>query len=144
VLEVERWAELRREHFVRGVPIRELVRRTGLARNTVKRALRSLALPGGGRGNTRMTYGVSCASLRCTCSSPVAQPAGSSASRRLERPDPRPALPRKEERVLARLWLTPTARSYGSGPCRDERISRERSSRHPGADERNGERLSEN
>jgi len=35
VLDVERWAELRREHFVRGVPIKELVRRTGLARNTV-------------------------------------------------------------------------------------------------------------
>jgi transposase len=41
VLEVERWAELRREHFVRGVPIKELVRRTGLARNTVRVALRS-------------------------------------------------------------------------------------------------------
>jgi transposase len=45
VLDVERWAELRREHFVRGVPIKELVRRTGLARNTVKRALRSDAPP---------------------------------------------------------------------------------------------------
>lgn len=32
---------LRREHFVRGVPIKELVRRTGLARNTVRAALRS-------------------------------------------------------------------------------------------------------
>jgi transposase len=41
VLDVERWAELRREHFVRGVPIKELVRRTGLARNTVRAALRS-------------------------------------------------------------------------------------------------------
>ena len=38
---MERWAELRREHFVRGVPIKELVRRTGLARNTVRAALRS-------------------------------------------------------------------------------------------------------
>jgi transposase len=45
VLDVERWAELRREHFVRGVSIKELVRRTGLARNTVKRALRSEAPP---------------------------------------------------------------------------------------------------
>ena len=34
MLDVERWAELRREHFVRGVSIKELVRRTGLARNT--------------------------------------------------------------------------------------------------------------
>jgi hypothetical protein len=41
VLDVERCAELRREHFVRGVAIKELVRRTGLARNTIKRALRS-------------------------------------------------------------------------------------------------------
>jgi len=32
VLDVERWAELRREHFVRGVSIKELMRRTGLAR----------------------------------------------------------------------------------------------------------------
>ena len=38
---VEQWAELRREYFVRGVSIRELVRRTGLSRNTVRRALRS-------------------------------------------------------------------------------------------------------
>ena len=41
MLDVERWAELRREHFVRGVSIKELVRRTGLARNTVRVALRS-------------------------------------------------------------------------------------------------------
>jgi transposase len=41
VLDVERWAELRREHFVRGVSINELVRRTGLARNTIRTALRS-------------------------------------------------------------------------------------------------------
>ncbi len=41
MLDVERWAELRREHFVRGVSISELVRRTGLARNTVRAALRS-------------------------------------------------------------------------------------------------------
>jgi hypothetical protein len=45
VLDVERWAELRGEHFVRGVSIKELVRWTGLARNTVKRALRSGAPP---------------------------------------------------------------------------------------------------
>jgi transposase len=41
VLEVERWAELRREHFVRRVPIKELARRYGIDRNTVRRALRS-------------------------------------------------------------------------------------------------------
>jgi len=38
---VERWAELRREHFVRGVSIKELVRRYGIDRNTVRRALRA-------------------------------------------------------------------------------------------------------
>jgi transposase len=41
LVDVERWAELRREHFVRGVSINELVRRTGLARNTVRAALRA-------------------------------------------------------------------------------------------------------
>lgn len=45
MLDVERWAELRREHFVRGVSIKELARRTGLARNTVRVALRSEAPP---------------------------------------------------------------------------------------------------
>src|SRR3954453_4757369 len=38
---VEQWAELRREHFVRGVSIKALARRTGLSRNTVRAALRS-------------------------------------------------------------------------------------------------------
>jgi transposase len=46
VVDVEQWAELRREHFVRGVSIKELMRRTGLARNTVRAALRSEAPPG--------------------------------------------------------------------------------------------------
>jgi hypothetical protein len=41
VLDVARWAELRREHFVRGVPIKELMRRTGWVRNTIRAALRS-------------------------------------------------------------------------------------------------------
>jgi transposase len=45
VLDVERWAELRREHFVRGVSIKELARRTGLSRNTVRLALRSQSPP---------------------------------------------------------------------------------------------------
>ena len=43
---MEQWAELRREHFVRGVSIKELMRRTGLARNTIRTALRSEAPPG--------------------------------------------------------------------------------------------------
>jgi transposase len=41
VVSVERWAELRREHFVAGKSIRELARSTGLSRNTIRRALRS-------------------------------------------------------------------------------------------------------
>ena len=45
MLEVELWAELRREHFVRGVSIKELARRTGLSRNTIRKALRSDAPP---------------------------------------------------------------------------------------------------
>ncbi|MDQ2884442.1 MAG: IS21 family transposase [Actinomycetota bacterium] len=45
VLDVERWAELRREHFVRGVAIKELVRRSGLSRNTIRVALRSQEPP---------------------------------------------------------------------------------------------------
>src|SRR3954469_8019236 len=42
---VEQWAELRREHFVRGVSIKELARRTGLSRNTIRAALRSPGPP---------------------------------------------------------------------------------------------------
>jgi hypothetical protein len=45
VLDVERWAELGREHFGRGVGIKELVRRTGFSRNTIRAALRSDAPP---------------------------------------------------------------------------------------------------
>jgi transposase len=45
VLDVERWAELRREHFVRGVGVRELARRFGVSRNTVRVALRSDRAP---------------------------------------------------------------------------------------------------
>ena len=45
MLGVERWAELRREHFVGGVSIKELARRCGIDRNTVRRALRSDAPP---------------------------------------------------------------------------------------------------
>jgi transposase len=41
LLDVELWAELRREHFVRGVSIKQLARRTGLSRNTVRKALRA-------------------------------------------------------------------------------------------------------
>ena len=41
VVEVEQWAEIRRRHFVRGLSKREISRRTGLARDTVDRAVRS-------------------------------------------------------------------------------------------------------
>ena len=45
MVDVEQWAELRREHFVRGVSIKQLVARTGLSRNTVRAALRAPAPP---------------------------------------------------------------------------------------------------
>ena len=45
VLGVEEWAELRRLHFVQGVSIRGLERRTGLHRQTIRRALRLTAPP---------------------------------------------------------------------------------------------------
>ena len=45
MLDVKLWAELRREHFVRGVSIKKLVDGTGLSRNTIRKALRSDAPP---------------------------------------------------------------------------------------------------
>lgn len=42
---MEQWAQLRREHFVDGVSIKELARRTGLSRNTVRAAVRSDSPP---------------------------------------------------------------------------------------------------
>jgi transposase len=45
LLDVEGWAELRREHFVRGISIKELARRTGMSRNTIRSALRSATAP---------------------------------------------------------------------------------------------------
>ncbi len=45
MLVVEQWAELRRLHFVDGVSVRELARRTGLHRKTIRRALASADPP---------------------------------------------------------------------------------------------------
>jgi transposase len=45
VVDVEQWAEIRRMHFVGGVSIKEIARRTGRDRNTVRRALRSSGPP---------------------------------------------------------------------------------------------------
>jgi transposase len=45
VVSVEQWAEVRRMHFVEGLGIREIRRRTGLHRETIRRALRSPAPP---------------------------------------------------------------------------------------------------
>jgi transposase len=41
VVEVEQWAEIRRMHFVACLSIKEIARRTGRDRNTVRRVLRS-------------------------------------------------------------------------------------------------------
>jgi hypothetical protein len=56
VLDVERWAELRREHFVRGVGIKELARRYGIDRNTVRRAVRSETPPRYRRAAARRSW----------------------------------------------------------------------------------------
>ena len=42
---VEEWAEVRRLHFVRGLSIREIHRRTGLHRDTIRRAIESEVPP---------------------------------------------------------------------------------------------------
>jgi transposase len=42
---VEQWAEIRRMRFVAGLSIKEIARRTGRDRNTVRRALRSASAP---------------------------------------------------------------------------------------------------
>jgi transposase len=41
VVGVQQWAEIRRMHFVAGLSIKEIARRTGRDRNTIRRALRS-------------------------------------------------------------------------------------------------------
>ena len=46
MLDVEAWAEMRRMHAVEGLSIKEIARRTGAARNTVRVALRSDGPPG--------------------------------------------------------------------------------------------------
>ena len=45
MVSVEQWAEIRRMQFVEGLSIREIARRTGLHRETIRRALRSAAPP---------------------------------------------------------------------------------------------------
>ena len=42
---VEQWAEIRRLHFVRGLSMREIHRRTGLHRDTISRAVRGAEPP---------------------------------------------------------------------------------------------------
>jgi transposase len=50
VINLEDWAEVRRLHRAEGVPIKELARRFGLSRNTVRSALRATQPPGRERG----------------------------------------------------------------------------------------------
>jgi transposase len=45
LLTVEDWAEIRRLHLAEGIPIKEIARRLGLARNTVREAVRSASPP---------------------------------------------------------------------------------------------------
>jgi transposase len=46
VVGVEQWAEIRRLHFVKGLSQREIRRRTGLHRDTIRRAVNSSERPG--------------------------------------------------------------------------------------------------
>lgn len=50
MVDVEQWAEIRRMHKVQGLSIREIARRTGRDRNTVRAALRSAGPPRYRRG----------------------------------------------------------------------------------------------
>jgi helix-turn-helix resolvase-like protein len=50
MIALEEWAEVRRLHRAEGVPIKEIARRLGLARNTVRAALRADAPPCRERG----------------------------------------------------------------------------------------------
>jgi transposase-like protein len=45
LLNVKDWAEIRRLHLAEGVPIKEIARRFGLARNTFRAAVRSADPP---------------------------------------------------------------------------------------------------
>jgi transposase len=45
LIAVEQWAEIRRMHFVEKLAIKEIARRTGRDRKTIRRALRSAAPP---------------------------------------------------------------------------------------------------
>jgi transposase len=56
---VEDWAEIRRLHRAEGVPIKEIARRLGIARNTVRAALRADQVPRRERGpRVRLAYAV--------------------------------------------------------------------------------------
>ncbi|MEU7983213.1 IS21 family transposase [Micromonospora sp. NPDC049081] len=50
MIALEDWAEIRRLHRAEGVPIKEIARRLGVARNTVRSALRAQAPPSRERG----------------------------------------------------------------------------------------------
>lgn len=50
MVDVEQWAQIRRMHVVDGIPIKEIARRTGLARDTVRAAVRSEKPPSYERG----------------------------------------------------------------------------------------------
>jgi transposase len=46
LIAVEQWAEIRRMHFVEGVAIKEIARRTGMDRKTIRKAIRGAKPPG--------------------------------------------------------------------------------------------------
>jgi hypothetical protein len=58
VVGLQQWAEVRRLHFVRGLSIREIHRRTGLHRDTIRGPLKSDEAPrlrGSGRAGTEVS-----------------------------------------------------------------------------------------
>jgi transposase len=49
LIAVEQWAEIRRMHFVQGLSIKRIARRTGRDRKTIRRAIRSPEPPSSSR-----------------------------------------------------------------------------------------------
>jgi hypothetical protein len=58
VIDVEEWAEIRRLHRAEGVSMKAIVRRVGVARNTVREALRSTEPPRYQRTGTELVCGL--------------------------------------------------------------------------------------
>ncbi len=77
---MEQWAEIRHMHFVEGVAIKEIARRTGRDRKTIRRAIRSGDPPATGeRPHRPSSTPTAMRSLAC-CARSMASPTPASAS----------------------------------------------------------------